>query len=276
MGVEIGRRLWFSGNFVDFEHSLNSAIKKLRAALGDSPENSRYMETVPGVVYRFIAPVEQVSITAPTVADVSVVMDRSGVPIAAVDVAGKRRERMLLGVVIVLVVVPSAYLAWSRFRSRPQPQVKIASEIRNASNGHESARSNAQPVLSPKSSEAQELYRKGMYFWNKRTAAGFQQAIEYFQQATTSDPNYALAYAGLANSYTLLTAYSSASSTLYMPQARAAALRALELDEQLAEAHTALALIVQNHDWDWQTAGKEYRRALLLNPNFSTAPHREC
>ena len=171
----------------------------------------------------------------------------------------------------MLVVVPSAYLAWSRFRSRSQPQVKIASEIRNASNGHESARSNGQPVLSPKSAEAQELYRKGMYFWSKRTVGGFQQAIEYFQQATTIDPNYALAYAGLANSYTLLTGYSSASSTLYMPQARAAALRALELDERLAEAHTALALIVQNHDWDWQTAGKEYRRAIELNPNYATA-----
>src|SRR5229473_6840482 len=265
--------LWPGETYVDFEHSLNSAIKKLRAALGDSPENSRYIETVPRVGYRFIAPVEQVSVTAPTVADASVVMDRSGVPAAAVDVAAKRRERMLLGVAIVLVVVPSAYLAWSRFRSRPQPQVKIASEVRNASNGRESARSNGQPVLSPKSAEAQELYRKGMYFWNKRTAAGFQQAIEYFQQATTSDPNYALAYAGLANSYTLLTAYSSASSTLYMPQARAAALRALELDEQLAEAHTALALIVQNQDCDWQTSEKEYRRAIELSPNYATAHH---
>jgi DNA-binding winged helix-turn-helix (wHTH) protein len=270
---EIRRRLWSSDTFVDFEHSLNSAIKKLRAALGDSPENSRYIETVPRVGYRFIAPVEQVSVTAPTVADDSVVMDGSGIPAAAVDVAGKRRERMLLGVAIVLVVVPSAYLAWSRFRSRPQPQVKIASEIRNASNGHESARSKGQPVLSPKSAEAQELYRKGMYFWNKRTVAGFQQAIEYFQQATTIDPHYALAYAGLANSYTLLTAYSSASSTLYMPQARAAALRALELDERLAEAHTAVALIVQNHDWDWQTSEKEYRRAIELNPDYPTAHH---
>src|SRR5438445_4072102 len=270
---EIRRRLWSSDTFVDFEHSLNSAIKKLRAALGDSPENSRYIETVPRVGYRFIAPVEQVSLTATTVAGASAVMDRSGVPAAAVDVSGKRRERMLLEFAIVLVVVPSAYLAWSRFRSRSQPQVKIASEIRNASNGHESARSNGQPVLSPKSAEAQELYRKGMYFWSKRTVGGFQQAIEYFQQATTIDPNYALAYAGLANSYTLLTGYSSASSTLYMPQARAAALRALELDERLAEAHTALALIVQNYDWDWQTAGKEYRRAIQLNPNYATAHH---
>ena len=102
---EIRRRLWSSDTFVDFEHSLNSAIKKLRAALGDSPENSRYIETVPRVGYRFIAPVEQVSLTATTVAGASAVMDRSGVPAAAVDVSGKRRERMLLEFAIVLVVV---------------------------------------------------------------------------------------------------------------------------------------------------------------------------
>ncbi len=101
--------------------------------------------------------------------------------------------------------------------------------------------------------------------------SGFQQAIEYFQQATTTDLNYAPAYAGLANSYALLTAYTSASATLYMPQARAAALRALEIDEGLAEAHAALALIVQNQDWDWQTSEKEYRRAIELNPNYATA-----
>jgi tetratricopeptide (TPR) repeat protein len=260
---------------VDFEHSLNSAIKKLRHALGDSPENSRYVETVPRVGYRFIAPVEQVSATAPTVADASVVVDRSGVP-AAVDMAGNRTERMLLGrmflgVVIVLVVVPSSYLVWSRFRSRPRPQGKIASEIRTASNGHESARSNGQPTSSRKSAQAQELYRKGIYFWNKRTVAGFHQAIEDFHQAAAIDPNYAAAYAGLANSYTLLTAYSFASSTLYTPQARAAALRALELDDNLAEAHTAMALIAQNQDWDWQTSEREYRRAIELNPDYPTA-----
>ena len=102
---------------------------------------------------------------------------------------------------------------------------------------------------------------------------GFQQAIECFHQATTIDPTYAPAYAGLANSYSLLTAYSFASATLYMPQARAAALRALELDENLAEAHTALALIAQNQDWDWQTSEKEFRRAIELNPNYATAHH---
>src|SRR5207249_2606701 len=96
---------------------------------------------------------------------------------------------------------------------------------------------------------------------------------ECFHQATTIDPTYAPAYAGLANSYSLLTVYSFASATLYMPQARAAALRALELDENLAEAHTALALIAQNQDWNWQTSEKEFQRAIELNPNYATAHH---
>src|SRR4029077_16672048 len=157
--------------------------------------------------------------------------------------------------------------------SRQEPQSKIASEIHAAPKNYEPSRSSNHPASSPKSVEARELYRKGLYFWNKRTVAGFQQAIEYFQQATTSDPNYALAYAGLANSYTLLTAYSSASSTLYMPQARAAASRALQLDEGLPEAHAALALIVENHHRAWHPSEKEYRRAIELSPNYAPAHH---
>src|SRR5712691_7707937 len=90
------KRLWPADTFVDFEHSLNSAIKRLRAALGDSPENSRYIETLPRVGYRFIAPVEQVSAAVPPV-DVSVVTDRPAVP-ATVEGAGKRRWRIFPGI----------------------------------------------------------------------------------------------------------------------------------------------------------------------------------
>ena len=267
---EMQQRLWASDTFVDFEHSLNSAVKKLRAALGDSPENSRSIETVPRVGYRFIAPVEAVQATAPQSANVSATPDH---PTARPILKGSdnRRREILFGVSVALFAVLGAYFAWSRLRSREQPQSKIAGEIRAAAKGHESSNAGNQPALSPKSAEAHDLYLKGMYFWNKRTVPAFQQAIEYFQQATAADPNYALAYTGLANSYTLLTAYSDASATLYMPQARAAALKALQLDENLAEGHTALALIVQNRDWDWQTSEKEYRRAIELNPDYATA-----
>jgi tetratricopeptide (TPR) repeat protein len=128
-------------------------------------------------------------------------------------------------------------------------------------------------TLTPQAYQAYDLYLKGLFFWNKRTLPGFQQAIEYFRQAIGKDPSYAPAYAGLANSYTLLTSYSVSPASKYMPQAREAALRALELDDSLPEAHTALALVVENYDWDWSTSEKEFRRAIELNPNYATAHH---
>jgi tetratricopeptide (TPR) repeat protein len=100
-----------------------------------------------------------------------------------------------------------------------------------------------------------------------------QEAIQYFQQATAKDPSSARAYAGLAQGYAILAAYGSQPEAEIMSKARAAALKALEIDESSSEAHTALALIVQNHDWDWQTSEKEFRRAIELNPNDATAHH---
>ncbi len=129
------------------------------------------------------------------------------------------------------------------------------------------------PASSPSSYEAYDLYLKGRYFWNKRTVQGFQQAIEYFQQAIAKDPNYAGAYAGLADSYALLSGYSLAPQNDFMPKGRAAAKRAVELDDRLAEAHTSLALVAENYDWDWQNAESEYRRAIQLDPNYATAHH---
>jgi len=128
----------------------------------------------------------------------------------------------------------------------------------------------AQSTSSP-SYEAYDLYLKGQYFWNKRTVEGFQKAIDYFQAAADKDPGYGQAFAGLANSYALLGGYSGVPQTKFIEKARAAALRALTIDERLPEAHCALALIVQNFDWDWDTAEKEYRRAIELNPNYATA-----
>jgi TolB-like protein/tetratricopeptide (TPR) repeat protein len=149
---------------------------------------------------------------------------------------------------------------------------EIADEIQIALGDHKKPVAPAiSPSLSAQTREAHVLYLQGEYFWNKRTPAGFRRAIVYFQRAIATDPNYARAYAGLADSYALLGPYSGVPQTQYMPKARAAALRALEIDESLPEAHTALALIVQNYDWDWQTAEKEFRRPIELNPNYATA-----
>jgi TolB-like protein/DNA-binding winged helix-turn-helix (wHTH) protein/Tfp pilus assembly protein PilF len=128
-----------------------------------------------------------------------------------------------------------------------------------------------QVSLSPNSYEAYDLYLRGLYFWNKRTGPDFERAIEYFQQATEKDPNYAQAYTGLADSYVLMAGYSDVPPIEFMPKARAAALRAVELDDTLAEAYVSLAVIAQDYDWDWPTVEKEYRRAIELNPNYPTA-----
>jgi serine/threonine-protein kinase len=120
-------------------------------------------------------------------------------------------------------------------------------------------------------SEAYQLYLKGRFYWNKRTPADFEKAIGFFQQAISRDPSYALAYSGLADTYTLLTAYSSTPAREVMPKAKEAALKALELDDTLAEAHASLGQVSAYYDFDFVTAEREYRRALELNPNYPTA-----
>jgi eukaryotic-like serine/threonine-protein kinase len=123
--------------------------------------------------------------------------------------------------------------------------------------------------------EAYQLYLKGRYHLNQTTAAGLKKAVEYFQQAIDKDPGYALAYAGLADSYSALGGgwnYLSPSDSF--PKAKAAAMRALELDDTLAEAHAALAYAVFFADWDWPTAEREFKRAIELNPNSALSHDR--
>jgi TolB-like protein len=123
------------------------------------------------------------------------------------------------------------------------------------------------------STEAYQLYLRGRYFWNKRTEEGIRKGVEYFRQAIESDPNYPLPYAGLADSYNFLGAFGLAilSPGEAMPRAKAAAMRALELDESLAEAHASLAFVRLYHDWDWPGAEREFQRAIELNPNYAPA-----
>src|SRR5437016_4708246 len=119
-------------------------------------------------------------------------------------------------------------------------------------------------------SEAYQLYLKGRFYWNKRTIDDFNRAIPYFQQAIDKDPNYALAYSGLADSYALLSVFEGPPKD-WMPRAKAAAMKALALDDNLAEAHTSLAQIIAYYDWDFNAAEREFGRAIELNPNYATA-----
>jgi TolB-like protein/Tfp pilus assembly protein PilF len=120
-------------------------------------------------------------------------------------------------------------------------------------------------------SEAYELYLKGRFFWNKRTAGDMQKAADYYNQATATDPNYALAYAGLAEAYVLFPDYGVASPSEFVPRVKAAAAKALSLDPTLAEPHAALGEAYSYYDYDVAKSIAEFERAIQLNPNYATA-----
>ena len=145
----------------------------------------------------------------------------------------------------------------------------IASEIQIAVTSAEAARLANVRRVNP---EAYEPYLKGRFYVNKYTEEGYKRALEYFQQSIEIDPEYAAAHAGLAQAYGLLGAFYGLGSEAW-PKASSAALRALEIDDTLAETHVSLALIRQYRDWDWLAAEREYKRAIELNPGDVTAHH---
>jgi eukaryotic-like serine/threonine-protein kinase len=120
-------------------------------------------------------------------------------------------------------------------------------------------------------SDAFQLYLKGRFHWNMRTTESLRKGLDYFKQAIEMDPLYALAYAGIADSYSMMVWGSGASSHDGLPKARAAALKALEIDDRLAEGHASLAFVKMFYEWDWKGAESEFRRTFELNPNYAVA-----
>lgn len=388
--AELQAKLWPKDTFVDFENSLNSAVKKLRQVLGDSASAPRFIETVPRIGYRFM---ENVEIQAPAPSVVAPAKDapgsaplaqsssrplarrkwliaaaaclvllaaalflrfRSHVPAAPVgrtmlavlpfenltgdstqdylsdglteemiaqleqaapqnfgviapasvmqyrgspgqldDIArrlgveyilegGLRRDSERVRITTQLIRAQDRKIVWARQYDRELKnllalQSEIAQEIADEIQITLGRGSNpvpaAQTAAAPVPYDAYDLYLRGRYLLNTRNTRSFPLAADYFQQAIAKDPNYARAYAALADSYALMGSYYVSPPEESTPKARAAALKALQLDNSLAEAHTALALITENYDWDWQTAEKEFRLAIQLDPNYPTAHH---
>ncbi len=144
----------------------------------------------------------------------------------------------------------------------------IVSEVRVKLTAQEQARLASMHPINP---EAFQLWLKGRYYWYKLNPEGLQKAIEYFQQALEKDPTYAPAYAGLADSYNLLAFFNVFPPREVMPKAKAAAVKALELDDNLAEAHVSLGWAGFTYDLDWPAAGKHFERAIVLNPAYPLA-----
>jgi TolB-like protein/Tfp pilus assembly protein PilF len=331
---ELRRKLWSEDTFVDFEHSINIALNKLRAALSDSAKNPRFVETLARHGYRFIAPVDKrVQASPPSGKAMLAVLPfenlsndpgqnyfSEGLTEEMITQLGRMHPRRLgviarstamhykgtekradqigqeLGVGYILegsvrrtidrvritaqlIQVSDQTHLWAETYDRKLADVlDIQREV-----ARRIAKSLAVELLpdqqkslsrtSTRDSAAHEAYLRGHYFWNKRTEEGFQKAIGHFEQAIAKDPGYALAYTGLADCYETLGIYGGLPPGETAHRAKAAANRALEIDDRLAEPHTSLAFANLLFDWDWAAAEREFKQALDLNPNYVTGHH---
>jgi len=389
---ELRQRLWSAETFVDFEHGVNAAVRRLRDALGDSANVPRFIETLPRRGYRFTAPLIQETATEDAPSEEQA--KKEELPTLATPARPVTRAR-LLGVIATMALVAAAalwafgYLSPStvnresvgrgrfmlavlpfenltgdpdqeyladgmteeliaqlghtdpsrlgviartsamQFKKTTKRADQIGSELGVShllegtirTTGHririavqlietrhethvwaeqyerevrdvlalqrEVAEAIAQHIttslaIAPSDvnanarrhstiAEANEHYLRGRYYWSKDTADGHKKAVEHFRRAIELDPSFALAHSGLADAYVLLGSDGFMPMRDAYPLARTAALKALELDDALAEAHNSMAAITADYYWDWVEAGRHFTRALALNPNYDAA-----
>ena len=376
---ELQQRLWPSDVFVDFESGLNNAVKKLRAALGDSAETPRFVETVARHGYRFLVTPQSANGTptaSPTLPRPIETADRGSriwmaaalvalvVLIAAIWIVRRsavhpasiasrvhkiavlplenlshdeQQEYFADGMTDAIidqlarvqgltVISRTSTMQYKKAR-KPLPQiarelgvdtvvegtvlragdrVRVSAQLIDAATDRhllsrtferdledvlqlqqDVARAVAQQITSsltakdairlshpvPVDPAAYQAFMLGRFYWFKRTPDVLWKGIEYFQQAIAREPNYALAYVGLADSYFGLAYLEIVPPLQFKAQERSAILKALALDDSLAEAHTSLAHAQGLEDWDFGAAEKEYRRAVDLNPSYALAHH---
>lgn len=182
-----------------------------------------------------------------------------------------------LSLFVELIDISGDKVVWSQRYDRKQSDLvtlqseiarDVSTKLKTKLSGAEVAKVEKTYTANP---EAYQLYLKGRYHWNKRTPESLKQAVDFFNQAVEKDPNYALAYSGLAETYVLFPNYSVAMPSDCMPKAKSSALRAIELDDSLAETHVALGIYYAEFAWNLPAAEKEFRRAIELNPNYATA-----
>jgi len=332
---ELRARLWSADTFVDFDHGLNSAIRRLRDALGDSAENPSLVETLGRRGYRFISavgfhdsqtllgepsspkiqslvvlPLENLSkdpeeeyftdgmtdqlitnlaqIGALRVISRTSAMRYKGTKKSLPEIARELHvDAVVEGAVMwvgarvrisaQLIEAQTDHHLWAASYERDLRDVlsmqeevtrAIVSEIRVKLTAQEQARLASTRLIDP---DAYRLCLKGRYYFYKLKPEAMQKAIEYFQQALEKDPAYALAYAGLADTYNALAFFTVFPPRDVVPKAKAAAVKALEIDANLAEAHVSLGWAGFTYDLDWPAAGKHFERAVVLNPAYPLA-----
>jgi len=333
---QIQQKLW-PDTFVTFDCSLNTAINKLRLALGDSAENPRFIETVARRGYRFIASVGTEATSTPSSAAISTRGAVASIAVLPFENSSGQSEMEYLsdGLSEAVIRCVSQFpgvrvMAWStvlRYKGRAiDPQaagrdlqvqsVLVGSvapgedslcmrmELVDAETGwrlwgEEYSRGRAEIQTLPKeiarqiatkvqpqavlqerkhsrehcthNSEAYSDYLKGRYHWHKLSGENLKKSVVHFESAIEKDPNFALAHSALADAYVLFAFVALLPPHEALQKARSAAVRALEIDDELAEAHASCASITKLYDWDWPKAEREYQRSLYLDPNNAIA-----
>ncbi|MBV8436714.1 MAG: winged helix-turn-helix domain-containing protein [Silvibacterium sp.] len=254
-------------SFVE-EINLTVNISLLRKVLGEQPDGRQYISTIPKRGYRFDSPVTEVAQTAeasapPPPVPLPSLLSTPVAPAPAIREAGLQTISALKWPLIAVLALVVAGAAWVAYRRLANPK---STEATRASVRHTTDTANPQ---------ARALYTQGRAYWSRRSADAIQQSIDLFRQAIAIDPNYAAAYAGLADAYILAGSYGNSfmAPQTAMPKAKEAVERALALDNNSPEAHTSLAYIKLTYDWDWTGAEAEFRRALELDPNYINAHH---
>lgn len=270
------------------ENNLTQHVSMLRKALGERAAEHHFIVTVPGRGYSFVEPVREVAAEVcevvfeeRTTERITVELERreeaaaattasSAVTHATATNTGRPAPRLsrlsvALAFCLAAVAVAGLYLWTWRGTARQSPATEALK-----SEGVRRARRHTTEVF-----EAREAYLRGRYFWNKRNAEGVEKSIEHFRRAIDFDPVYGAAYAGLADAYSVLGnyRYGSLPADECFQRARAAAQKAVEVDDELAEAHASLALIKLDSEHDVEGAEVEFRRAIELNPSYATAHH---
>jgi DNA-binding winged helix-turn-helix (wHTH) protein/tetratricopeptide (TPR) repeat protein len=237
---ELRQRLWPADTFVDFEHGLNAAVRRLRDALGDSAEVPRFVETIPRRGYRFIAPLAGPVVEVPTTPP-NPVSDVVTTPALDARMLMPTLAAGLLLVVAVSAIAAGAFLAFDR------------------------------PSRHSTSVEASTQYRLGRANLMMGTRDGVERALGFFTRATELDPTYALAFAGLADAYTFLGSDGFMPMQEAYPLAKKYAEQALERDPDLAEAHASLGSVMADFYRDWKRARFHFQKAVDLAPNYPQA-----
>src|SRR5215469_8927042 len=283
---EIRAQLWPDGTFVDFDSNISSAVRKLRDTLCDSAAEPRYIETVGRVGYRFIAQAEFAGKSVGPTLNNAVTKPESSQKVTEACSMSDAALAQASAVAGPALSGPVPSVSPTEERSKNNPRlystgfvlictvcVAVAVLLVNFSLKRLAHVVSANGVISTSLAmrDASAEYAAGRELWSRRGEDPLKASIDHFDRAINIQSNYGLAYSGLADAYVLLPFYSRITPAEAYPKAKAAALRAVELAPQSAEAHTSLAYAKLYADWDFRGAEEEFRIALQQNPNYFTA-----